>query len=229
MDVITAYLLGKLDEEIYMMQPEGFVRMGMKMSMVCRLLRSLYGLKQAARVWNQKIHAFLVKIGFVRSSADPCLYIDLKRNLYITIWVDDLLIAGKHGWDIANVKVQLSSEFKMKDLGKLEHFLGMRISRVNNPITIDQNGYIRQILERFGMENSKPVSTPVAVGCRLTPNDGHATQTDIKQYQAMVGSLMYAMLCTRPDLAYAIQQLSQFNSNPTNAHLQAAKRVFRCL
>src|SRR5438046_10624706 len=89
MDLITAYLLGKLDEEIYMMQPEGFIRMG---NMVCRLLRSFYGLKQAARVWNLKTHAFLVKLGFVRSSADPCLYIDAKRSIYITIWVDILLI-----------------------------------------------------------------------------------------------------------------------------------------
>jgi hypothetical protein len=88
MDVITAYLLGKLDEEIYIMQPEGFFRMGMKRNMVCRLLKSLYGLKQAARVWNQKIHA---KIGFV-STADLCLYIVAKRCIYITIWIDGLLV-----------------------------------------------------------------------------------------------------------------------------------------
>jgi Reverse transcriptase (RNA-dependent DNA polymerase) len=224
-----AYLLGKLDEEIYMMQPEGFVRTGMKRNMVCRLLKSLYGLKQAARVWNLKIHAFLVKIGFVRSAADPCLYIDVKRGIYITIWVDDLLVAGKDGRHIAEVKRQFSSEFEMKDLGELQHFLGMRITRHNGSISIDQNGYIRQILERFGMESSKPVSTPIAAGSRLTPNNSHATQADIKQYQAMVGSQMYAMLCTRPDLAYAIQQLLQFNANPANAHLQAAKRGFRYL
>jgi hypothetical protein len=229
MDVITAYLLGKLDEEIYMVQPGGFIKVGMKRNIVCRLLRSRYGLKQAARVWNQKIHAFLVKIGFVRSAADPCLYVDVKRSIYITIWVDDLLIVGKHGQDIANVKAQLAGEFEMKDLGELQHFLGMRITRQNGGISIDQNGYIHQILERFGMESSKPVSTPIAAGSRLTPNDIHATQANIKQYQAMVGSLTYAMLCTRPDLAYAIQQLSQFNANPTNAHFQAAKRVFKYL
>src|SRR5947199_9239211 len=100
MDVITAYLLGKLDEEIYMMQPEGFIKMGMKRNMVCRLLRSLYGLKQAARDWNLKIHAFLVKLGFLRSSSDPCLYIDAKRCLYITIWVHDLLIVGRDRRDM---------------------------------------------------------------------------------------------------------------------------------
>jgi len=96
MDVITAYLLGILDEEIYMVQPEGFVRTGMKRNLVCQVLRSLYGLKQAAPVWNQKIDGFLIKIGFVRSDADPSLYIETKRNICITIWVNDLLIAGKN-------------------------------------------------------------------------------------------------------------------------------------
>src|SRR5437762_11968268 len=132
---------------------------------------------------------------------------------------------GKHGRDIANVKAQLAGEFEMKDLGKLEHFLGMRITRgPNGSISIDRNGYIHRILERFGMEASRPVSTPIAAGARLVIGE---TESDIKEYQAMIGSVMYAMLCTRPDLAYAIQQLSQFNSNPTNVHLQAAKRVFR--
>jgi hypothetical protein len=117
----------------------------------------------------------------------------------------------------------------MKDLGQLEHFLGMRISRHNGGITINQNGYIRQILKRFGMEESKAVPTPFATGSYLVSANYeseleiHANNADIKEYQAMVGSLMYAMLCTRPDLAYAIQQLSQFNANPTNAHFQAAK------
>jgi hypothetical protein len=121
-----------------------------------------------------------------------------------------LLIVGKNSQDIANVKAQLSREFEMKDLGQLEHFLGMRISRQNGGISIDQNGYIRQILERFGMEASKPVSTPIATGSRLVGVDHNAEEaaspstTDIKEYQTMVGSLMYGMLCTRADLAFTI-------------------------
>ena len=145
------------------------------------------------------------------------------------IWVDDLLIVGKDGKDIASVKAQLSAEFEMKDLVKLQHFLGMQIIRtLNGGITIDQSGYIRQILKRFGMEHCKAESTSFATGsCLKSANN--AASTEIKEYQAMVGTLMYAMLCTRPDLAYAIQQLSQFNANPTNTHLQAAKRVLRYL
>ena len=230
MDVITAYLLGLLDEEIYMVLPEGFARTGMKRNLVCRLLRSLYGLKQAARVWNQKIHAFLNKIGFVRSSADPCLYVDTKRNIYITIWVDDLLIAGKNGRDIAAVKAQLAKEFEMKDLGELTHFLGMRITRTNGKIAIDQGSYIRQVLERYRMSDSKPVSTPLAPGMRLVKaTESDHGDVDLKLYQGMVGSIMYVMLCTRPDLAFPIQQLSQFSSNPANAHFQAGKWAMRYL
>ena len=144
--------------------------------------------------------------------------------------MDDLLIAGKNGRDIADVKAQLSNEFEMKDLGELKHFLGMRITRTpDGGISIDQNGYIHQILERFGMEASKPMSTPLAPGARLVKTDLDDGDTELKLYQGMVGSKMYAMLCTRPDLAYAIQQLSQFNSNATNAHFQAAKRALRYL
>ena len=104
MDVITAFLLGKLDGEIFMMQPEGFERQGLKAKMVCRLLRSLYGLKQASRVWNMQLHEFLLKIGFRRSNADTCLYVNVEISIFIAIWVDDILIAGESAVNIAKVK-----------------------------------------------------------------------------------------------------------------------------
>jgi len=229
MDIITTFLLGKLDEEIYMAQPEGFIAKGMKGHMVCRLLRSIYGLKQASRVWNQRLHRFLVKIGFTRSNADHCLYVNHERKIWITIWVDDLLIAGKDGKEIARLKQQLAGEFEMKDLGDVKHFLGMKITRdpVNGSILIDQTAYIRSIFERFGMEASKPISTPLATGARLVKANGDDADgnVDLKLYQGIVSSIMWEMLCTRPDTAFAIQQLFQFVSKPTNAHLQAAKHA----
>jgi hypothetical protein len=128
------------------------------------------------------------------------------------------------------VKSQLKAEFQMTDLGEIKHFLGMRFTRgPDDAISIDQEPYIRAVLERFGMENCKPVSTPMAAtGARLVKVDGEDDDNvDEKLYQSIVGSLMYAMLCTRPDVAFAVQQLSQFLSKPTDAHLQAAKRVLR--
>ena len=233
MDVITAFLLGKLDEEIFMTQPEGFERRGMKMKLVCKLLRSLYGLKQASRVWNIQLHEFLVKIGFKRSNADTCLYVNSEHGVVIAIWVDDILIAGKDAQNIAKVKKQLAGAFKMKDLGELSHFLGMRVTRtLDGDISIDQSTYIKDILARFGMEDSKAVSTPLATGTKLIKIDASSAkhEFDIQLlYQSIVGSLMYAMLCTRPDIAFAVQQLSQFASDPSPIHLQAAKRVLRYL
>jgi len=191
MDVITAFLLGKLDEEIYMAQPEEFMAKGMKSRMVCRL----------------------------------------ERKIWITIWVDDLLIAGKDGTEIARVKKQLAGEFEMKDLGDIKHFLGMSIARdtSNGSISIDQTAYIRSILERYGIEASKPVSMPLAAGARLVKAVDGNGDVDLKLYQGMIGSIMNAMLCTRPDIAFAVEQLSQYASKPTNAHVQAAKRVLRYL
>jgi len=230
MDVITAFLLGKLDGEIFMMQPEGFERQGLKAKMVCRLLRSLYGLKQASRVWNMQLHEFRIKIGFRRSNADTCLYVNVGISIFIAIWVDDILIAGKDARNIAKVKKQLAGEFSMKDLGPIRHFLGMRVTRTDGNISIDQSTYIKDILARFGMEDSKPVSTPLATGTKLTKNDANSAKNEIQPlYQSIVGSLMYAMLCTKPDVAYTVQQLSQFASNPSSLHLQAAKRVLRYL
>jgi len=229
MDVVTAFPLGSLDEEIYMAQPEGFMQNGMKRGLVCRLLKSIYGLKQAARVWNKKIEGFLRKLGFIQSNADHCLYIHPELDIWIIIWVDDLLIAGKNERSIVSIKRQLSSAFEMKDLGKVSHFLGMRITQNSDGIAIDQAIYVRTILERFGMEESKPTSTPLATGTQLAKATNDDELIDQRQYQAIIGSLMYAMLCTRPDIAYAVQQLSQFASKPTNAHFQAAKRVLRYL
>lgn len=239
MDVITAFLLGKLDEEIFMVQLEGFERQGAKGKMVCRLLRSIYGLKQASRVWNIQLHEFLIKIGFKRSNADTCLYVNAKLSIIIAIWVDDILIAGKSAQNIANVKKQLAGAFRMKDLGQLTHFLGMRVTRTpDGGISIDQSTYIKDILARFGMEDSKAVSTPLATGTKLIQttmedpsrsSDKSARDNVQPLYQSIVGSLMYAMLCTRPDIAYAVQQLSQFGSDPSPIHLQAAKRVLRYL
>jgi len=196
---------------------------------VCKLKQSIYELKQASRVWNRKLHEYITRIGFKRSNADHCLYINEARHIYITIWVDDILIAG-NGKEIAIVKKQLAVEFEIKDLGEMKHFLGMRITRSDDGIAIDQTMYIRHILERFGMSNSKPVSTPIAAGTRIIKaDDSEIKLADLKYFQAIVASAMWAMLCIRPDIASAVQQLSQVIAKPTETHLQVAKRVLRYL
>src|SRR5277367_6176897 len=169
MDVVTAFLAGDLEEEIYMEQPEGF-KVGSREDFVCRLRKSIYGLKQAPRIWNQKIRRFLKSIGFEQTYSDPCVYINKENGIILAMWVDDLIIFGKDLNSVNDLKAQLSEEYEMKDMGELKYFLGIQVhrDRERKIIHISQPGYNRTILERFGMQDSKPASTPLSSGARLT-------------------------------------------------------------
>src|SRR5271155_3881687 len=230
MDVVTAFLAGELEEEIYMEQPEGF-EIGSREDFVCRLRKSIYGLKQAPRVWNQKIRRYLKSIGFEQLYSDPCVYVNKEKGIILAMWVDDLLIFGKDMDSVNDLKAQLSEEYEMKDMGELEYFLGIQVhrDRERKIIHISQPGYIRTILERFGMQDSKPANTPLSSGARLTKAKATDTLMDQREYQSMVGSIMYGMLATRPDLAQSIQQTSQFSQMPTTQHEKAVKQGFRYL
>src|SRR5438046_5492640 len=175
--------------------------------LICRLRRSLYGLKQASRVWNQRIRLFLKSIGFDQTYSDPCVYINKKTDIIIAMWVDDLIIFGKDMASINDLKAQLNEEYEMKDLGELRYFLGIQVhhDRERKIIHISQSGYNRTILERYGMENSKPASTPLSTSARLIKKTIMDVLEEQKEYQRIVGSLMYAMLTTRPDVAQSIQ------------------------
>ena len=145
------------------------------------------------------------------------------------MWVDDLIIFGKDLNSVNALEAQLSEEYETKDLGELKYFLGIQVhrDRERKIIRISQPGYNRTILERFGMQDSKPASTPISTGARLTKATVTDTLTDQKEYQSMIGSIMYAMLATRPDLAQCIQQTSQFSQTPTTTHEKAVKQAFR--
>jgi hypothetical protein len=145
--------------------------------------------------------------------------------------VDDLIILGKDLNSIDKVKERLRAEFEMKDLGELQYFLGIQVQRDRSKrrLHINQSGYISSILERFGMDDSKLAPTPIATGTTLHKAIDGDTLVDLKPYQSMVGSQMYAMLCTRPDIAYAVSQVSQHSSAPTATHQSTGKRGFRYL
>ena len=231
MDVVTAFLAGELEEEIYMEQPEGFKVGTEEDDLVCLLRKSLYGLKQAPRIWNQRIRRFLESIGFKPTYSDPCVYVNNETGVIIAMWVDDLMIFGKDIENINDLKAQLSEEYEMKDLGELKYFLGIQVHRNKERklIHINQSSYNRTVLERFGMMDSKPMNTPLPGGARLIKATATDVLTDQKEYQSMVGSLMYAMLATRPDLAQCIQQISQYSSKPARPHEKATKHALRYL
>lgn len=235
MDVKTAFLNGKLDEEIYMAQPEGCVDES-KPNMVCKLKKSLYGLKQAAHCWNVEIDTFLKESDYKQSTADLCMYIKTQSSkngqssfIILALYVDDILIASNDNQMLKDEKENLSKRFEVEDLGCAKYCLGMLIQRDrdNRTLSISQKSYLEKVLKRFNMYDSKPVSTPMEVGKTYRKTEEDEEIFDIKQYQAAIGSLNYAMIATRPDICSSVGILSQFMSKPSKEHWQGVKRILR--
>src|ERR1051325_8622962 len=164
MDVKTTFLYGDLDETILMRQPEGYVEKG-KEDYVCKLNRSLYGLKQSPRQWNRRFDKFMTRISFDRSQFDHCVYFRFRPGnsfVILLLYVDDTLIASNNVEEVMRVKAKLNKEFKMKDLGATSRILmiDIRRDRKHSKLCLSQEACLRKILERYGMSNSKPVVTP---------------------------------------------------------------------
>lgn len=232
MDVKTAFLNAKLDEEIFMVQPDGAVEAG-KEHLVCKLNKALYGLKQAPRAWYFRLHVELLHMGFKRLDADHSLYMWMEDGdiLALVIHVDDIVIASNSMEVLKEFKDAMAQTFEMTDLGELSFYLGIKIERDRSKgvIRMSQAHYVAEVLERFGMSECKSVGTPLDTKTRLLPYDGVATPGEVREYQRVVGSLMYAMVATRPDLGYAVGALSRHLANPGPEHWTAAKRVLRYL
>ena len=193
MDVHTAFLNGKLDEDIYMSQPEGFEVEG-KEDMVCHLHRSLYGLKQSPRCWNKELSCHLLKSGFQQSKADPCVLFQWKNGKLnvISIYVDDLIHVVDLMEDLQKTKADLSARFKMKDLGQLRYCLGIGCNVSEGKICINQKPYIDNLVRQFGLSETCGVSTPAGACVKLVADDGVSRPADLKLYPQIVGSLQYA-------------------------------------
>jgi hypothetical protein len=229
MDVKTAFLYGEVEEDIYVEQPDGFAREGD--DMVCQLTKALYGLKQSPRIWYYTLTTFLESLGFEALSTDLSVFV--KDRTFVAIYVDDLLIVGPHKQQIANLKASLSKQFKMTDLGPCHYYLGMTVQRdrPNRRLKLGQTAYIQKLLTDQGMWTCKTAATPMDTTTKLVPAPAtyQASDKGKLQYQRAVGSLMYAMLGTRPDIAFAVSVVSRFSANPDNTHWTAVKRIMRYL
>ena len=231
MDITTAFLNGDLNEEVFMKQPEGFISDGQE-HLVCRLDRSIYGLKQSPRCWNQALDAQLKLMGFKQSTGDPCIYTSTTDGLFIlAVYVDDILLAGKSQQRIAQVKSDLGKRFQLKDMGELHYFLGVSVkqSYETGKIWIGQPAYTRAVIKKFGLEHCKPVTTPVTPGTKLLKATEHSEMVDETLYQSAVGSLLYLSGWTRPDISFSVSNVARFCSCPTKEHWTAVKRIFRYL
>ncbi len=230
MDVKTAYLNAPIDHEIYIEQPEGYeVKSGTNAKLVCRLERSLYGLKQSGRNWNKVLHEYLIKNHFVQNQADYCVYTweTANEKVIIVIWVDDLLIVASDENVLRRVKDMLTERFQMKDLGKLRHFLGVDFNQSDNCVRMSQAKYVRKILQRFNMQDCKPRSTPCEQ--KLDYNNDAEKMIDVKKYREAVGTLIYLTICTRPDISFVVSKLSQYFTEPTVEQWSTVKQVLRYL
>jgi hypothetical protein len=239
MDVKTAFLNGELDEEIYMRQPRGFED-NEHPDWVWKLLKAIYGLKQAGRQWNKMLDDFLWKEGFnfVRSEADYSLYVLCKddKTIWLLVYVDDMLLASNCRAFLNGFKLEMSKRFKMKDLGEARHFLGMHITR-DRPkklLTINQSSFLKQILSETRMSDCRPISTPMVPNISLTKSSAPLTQTEVEQfvhmpYARVVGELNFAMRVSRPDIAYAVSVLSKYLSNPGIEHYRQLHHLLRYL
>jgi hypothetical protein len=226
LDVNNAFLHGDLNEEVYMSLPPGYDTSSSK---VCKLNKSLYGLKQASRQWYFKLSSALLSLGYKTSQADPSLYVKSHGSSFtaLLVYVDDIVLAGTSMEEIKSVKLFLDQQFKIKDLGQLRFFLGLEIARSSSGIFLNQRKYTLELLEDTGFLGSKPAVVPFDPHTKLSTTDG-VPFDDPSEYRRLIGRLLY-LTHTRPDISFSVQHLSQYVSTPLVPHYQAATRILRYL
>jgi hypothetical protein len=225
LDVNNAFLHGDLDEEVYKELPPGFRTNGE--SQVCRLTKSLYGLKQASRQLFSKFSNFLVDLGFMQSKANYSLFIRTQDSSFIAllVYVDDIAIASNDDVAVKSLIVTLNDRFRLKNLGALKYFLGLEVARSTKGIYVSQRKYSLEILQESGLLASKPVSFPMEQNLKLS-RDVSSLLPNPTSCRRLIGRLL-DLTITRPNLAYSVQTLSQFMDKPRQPHLDAAYRVLR--
>ena len=237
MDVKTTFLNGNLLEDVYMTQPEGFVNPKYP-NRVCKLQRSIYGLKQASLSWNLRFDEVVKEFGFMKNEDEPCVYKKVSGSaiVFLVLYVDDILLIGNDIPTLQSVKSWLGKCFSMKDLGEAAYILGIKIYRDRSQwlLGLSQSGYIDKVLKRFSMQDSKRGFLPMSYGIKLSKSQCPTTKDEREHidkipYASAIGSIMYAMLCTQPDVSYALSMTSRFQSDPGECHWIAIKNILKYL
>ncbi|RVW57835.1 Retrovirus-related Pol polyprotein from transposon TNT 1-94 [Vitis vinifera] len=236
MDVKTTFLNGDMDEDVYMEQPTGFTEVG-KEDLVCKLNKSIYGLNQASRQWYLKFDRIITQNGFKDNTVYRCIYLRVSRSSYIflVLYVDDILLASNNSDLLIETKHMSSTHFDMKDLGEASYVLGIKIlrDRANGVLKLSQRTYIEKILKKFNMHNYSYTRARIMKGDKFSKaqcpqNDDEREEMRTIPYSSLVGNLMYAQVCTCPDIAFVVGMLGRYLSNPRSQHWKAAKEVGYC-
>ena len=223
-DVKTAFLNGDLNETVYMEQPEGFQQQPDQL--VCKLKKSLYGLKQSPRQWSQKLSEIMQQFGFRGTLSDPCVFVNHDTGVIVCIYVDDGLIFAPNEEASKAMINNLSSKLELS-VGDPETYAGMQIEYGTQHVFIHQSSFLDRVIKRFDLQDAKPASTPADAHVKLEKGDtsiDHDTP-----FRELVGSLMYLAVVTRPDIAYAVSRVSQYMTCYDNSHMTAAKRIIQYL
>ncbi|KAL0546737.1 hypothetical protein IC582_016650 [Cucumis melo] len=242
MDVVTAYLYGSLENEIYMKIPEGFkipesYNSNSRELCPIKLQRSLYGLKQSGRMWYNRLSEYLLKEGYQNNPICPCVFIKKSQSGFaiIAVYVDDLNIIGTPE-ELSKAIEYLKKEFEIKDLGKTKIFPGLQIEHLADGIFIHQSTYTEKILKRFYMDKAYPLNIPMVVRSLDVKKDIFRSREDKEEllgpevpYLSAIGALMYLANNTRPDIAFSVNLLARYSSSPTKRHWNGVKHVLRHL
>ncbi|KAD7117276.1 hypothetical protein E3N88_04544 [Mikania micrantha] len=228
MDVKSAFLYGKIKEEVYVCQPPGFED-NKHPDWVYKLDKALYGLKQAPRAWYDTLSTFLLKNNFTRGSIDKTLFIKNvgQHKLLVQIYVDDIIFASSDLKLCDAFTELMTKNFEMSAMGELQFFLGLQIKQKPDGIFIHQSKYTKELLKKFDLQNCKPCSNPMSSTTQLDA-DLKGTSVDETLYRCMIGSLMY-LTASRPDIMFATCVCARFQAAPKESHLIAVKRIFRYL
>jgi len=228
LDINNAFLNGVLEEEVYMEQPQGFE--SGDSHLVCKLHKALYGLKQAPRQWFDRLNTTLTQFGFQASKCDSSLftYAKQKQVVYLLVYVDDIIITGSSSSLITSLISQSHVVFSLKQLGQLHYFLGIEVQHLSDhTLLLTQTKYIKDLLSKTNMLACNSINTPIMSSCKLSKH-GSDTFHDVSLYRSVVGSLQHATI-TRPEIAYAVNKVCQFMSQPLESHWVAVKRILRYL
>ncbi|GJY51611.1 retrovirus-related pol polyprotein from transposon TNT 1-94 [Tanacetum coccineum] len=226
MDVKSAFLNGFINEEVYVAQPLGFIDFE-KPDHVYKLKKALYGLKQAPKAWYDRLKAFLIKHEYKIGMVDNTLFTKKKSSnlIIVQIYVDDIIFSSTCQDMCDEFAKIMHDEFEMSMMGELNFFLGLQIKQMEDGIFFNQSKYIKEMLKKFGLEESKPMKTPMSSDTKLT-KDEECESVDSTKYRGMIGSLLY-LTASRPDIMFSVCLCARFQEAPKTSHLEAVKRIFR--